>query len=73
MFQYIRLIPETDQNDVINLLHIHWNLSEPDVIISVFGDDQISRLNPKLAAMVSEGLTSVRIALTYDSVIIRSK
>ena len=73
LFQYIRLIPETDQNDVINLFHIHWKLSEPDVIISVFGDDQISRLNPKLAAMVSEGLTLVRIGFTLDCAIIRSK
>ena len=33
----------------------------PNAVISIYGDDQISRSNPKLAAAVSEGLTLVRI------------
>ena len=43
------------------LLFVHWDLDFKRVIISIFGNDQISRSDPKLAAAVSEGLTLVRI------------
>ena len=60
MLQYIRLAAETDIEKVTELLRYHWNL-RPNAVISIYGDDQISRSNPKLAAAVSEGLTLVRI------------
>ena len=62
MLQYIRLAAETDVKEVIHLLLGQWNVCPPEVIFSIFGDDQISRSNQKLAAAVSEGLTLVRIA-----------
>ena len=43
------------------LLRVHWGLPRRLIIISIFGDDQISQSDPKLAAAVSEGLTLVRI------------
>ena len=49
-----------------HLLWYHWNL-DLLVVISIYGDDQISRSNPKLAAAVSEGLTLVRIGVRKNA------
>ena len=62
MLQYIRLAAETDAEQAHDLLCGHWDVLDAEVTISIFGDDQISRSNQKLAAAVSEGLTLVRIA-----------
>lgn len=59
LFKYIRLDAETDVNDAIDLLLKHWNLSQPEVLISVIGDDKITELNPELALVISRGLTQV--------------
>ena len=47
--------------DVINLLLKDWKLALPEVLISVMGDDEITQTNPKLSALVSNGLTQVSI------------
>ena len=73
MFQYIRFAPETDLSDVVDLFVYCWELELPWVSISIYGDDQISKLNPRLAAVVSEGLTRVKIALIFDYIIISSE
>ena len=62
LLQYIRIAAETDTDNVEKLLFVHWGLDFKLVIISIFGNDQISRSDPKLAAAVSEGLTLVRTA-----------
>ena len=73
VFQCIRFAPETDLSDVVDLFVYCWELELPWVSISIYGDDQISKLNPRLAAVVSEGLTKVKIALIFDYIIISSE
>lgn len=58
---------------MVDLFVYCWELELPWVSISIYGDDQISKLNPKLAAVVSEGLTRVKIALIFDYIIISSE
>ena len=61
LFKYIRLHAEADVNDAIDLLLKHWNLSQPELLISIIGDDKITELNPKLASVISQGLTQVSL------------
>ena len=50
------------------MLFFHWDLDwNPRVAISIYGDDQISRSNSKLAAAVSEGLALVRIGVRKNA------
>lgn len=48
-------------------------MSGPQVIVSVFGDDQISTSNQELLDKVTEGLAQVRTALVFDCIIVKSK
>ena len=61
MFQYIRFAPEIDLDKVMDLLLKKWKLTLPEVLVSIIGDDEITRSNPKLATVISNGLTQVRI------------
>lgn len=61
MFQYIRLAPEIDLDKIIDLLLQKWKLTLPEVLVSIIGDDEITKSNSKLAAVVSNGLTQVRV------------
>ena len=61
MFQYIRFAPEIDLDKVIDLLMQKWKLTLPEVLVSIIGDDEITKSNSKLAAVVSNGLTQVRV------------
>ena len=63
LFKYIRLDAETDVNDAIDLLLNYWNLSQPELLISIIGDDKITELNPKLALVISQGLTQVSLSI----------
>ena len=48
-------------------------MSGPQVIVSVFGNNQISTSNQELLDKVTEGLAQVRIALVFDCIIVKSK
>ena len=61
MFQYIRFEPEIDLGKIMDLLLKKWELTLPEVLVSIIGDDEIAKSNSKLAAVVSNGLTQVRI------------
>ena len=61
MFQYIRLAPEIDLDKIIDLLLQKWKLTLPEVLVSIIGDDEITKSNSKLVAVVSNGLTQVRV------------
>lgn len=61
MFQYIRFAPEIDLDKIIDLLLQKWKLTLPEVLVSIIGDDEITKSNSKLAAIVSNGLTQVRV------------
>ena len=61
MFQYIRFAPEIDLDKIIDLLLQKWKLTLPEVLVSIIGDDEITKSNSKLAAVVSNGLTQVRV------------
>ena len=61
MFQYIRFAPEIDLDKIIDLLMQKWKLTLPEVLVSIIGDDEITKSNSKLAAVVSNGLTQVRV------------
>lgn len=61
MFQYIRFAPEIDLDKIIDLLLQKWKLTLPEVLVSIIGDDEIIKSNSKLAAVVSNGLTQVRV------------
>ena len=61
MFQYIRFAPEIDLDKIIDLLLQKWKLTLPEVLVSIIGDDEVTKSNSKLAAVVSNGLTQVRV------------
>lgn len=61
MFQYIRFAPEIDLDKIIDLLLQKWKLTLPEVLVSIIGDDEITKSNSKLVAVVSNGLTQVRV------------
>lgn len=61
MFQYIRFAPEIDLDKIIDLLLQKWKLTLPEVLVSIIGDDEITKSNSKLAAVISNGLTQVRV------------
>lgn len=61
MFQYIRLAPEIDLDKIIDPLLQKWKLTLPEVLVSIIGDDEITKSNSKLAAVISNGLTQVRV------------
>ena len=58
MFQYIRVSPDTKADDLYTLFTEHWQVEEPNIIISVTGGAQDFNLDPELSRLFKKGLVN---------------
>ena len=52
---------------VKDLLLQHWEISKPDVLVSIIGGDEIYESNPGLGDAISKGIAQVKTILRWKT------
>lgn len=59
--QYVRLHDDIDTEHAKELLVQHWAAPEPDLLISIIGNNKLNDLEEKLTKRVANGLSQVSV------------